>query len=195
MSVYLDNVLNRYETYTYNWALHVIHPVNIDLNLQQLKAQNKIITLAQTGVENEISIESVDHQFTLAFVNANRQAVGNIFSVNFVEVGGITFFSRIIKASKDLGIENHLKAAFIFELNFSGASPDGIPTRNIRDAGPFYYYCTFRSLTMSFQNGAAYYSGDLVEISEEAFRENEFRLISDVKVYASTFGDFLENFE
>jgi hypothetical protein len=195
MSVYLDNVLNRYETYTYNWALHVIHPVNIDLTLQQLKEQNKIITLAQTGVENEISIESVDHQFTLAFVNANRQAVGNIFSVNFVEVGGITFFSRIIKASKDLGIENHLKAAFIFELNFSGASPDGIPTRNIRDAGPFYYYCTFRSLTMSFQNGAAYYSGDLVEISEEAFRENEFRLISDVKVYASTFGDFLENFE
>ena len=195
MSVYLDNVLNKYETYTYNWALHITHPANIDLDLPQLKKQNKIITLSESGVENEISIESVEQNFVLTFVNTNRQAIANQFNVNFVEVGGITFFSRIIKAANDLGLENHLKAAFIFELNFSGASPDGIPTRNIRDAGPFYYYCTFRSLTMSFQNGAAYYAGDLVEITEEAFKENEFTLISDVTVEASTFGEFLTNFQ
>ena len=139
MSVYLDNVLNKYETYTYNWALHITHPANIDLGLPQLKSQNKIITLAQSGVENEISIESVEQNFVLTFVNTNRQAIANQFNVSFVEVGGITFFSRIIKAAKDLDLENHLKAVFIFELNFTGASPDGIPTNNIRDAGPFYY--------------------------------------------------------
>lgn len=195
MSVYLDNVLNKYETYTYNWALHITHPANLDLKLDQLKSQNKIITLAQSGVENEISIESVEHRFALAFVTPNRQALGSQFDVSFVEVGGITFFSRIIKAAKDLDLENHLKAVFIFELNFSGASPDGIPTRNIRDAGPFYYYCVFRSLTMSFQNGAAYYSGSLVEVTEEAFKQNEFTLISDVNVSANDFGEFLTNFQ
>jgi hypothetical protein len=195
MSVYLDNVLNKYETYTYNWALHITHPANLDLSLPQLKSQNKIITLAQSGVENEISIESVEHRFALAFVTPNRQALGSQFDVSFVEVGGITFFSRIIKAATDLGLENHLKAVFIFELNFSGASPDGIPTRNIRDAGPFYYYCVFRSLTMSFQNGAAYYSGSLVEVTEEAFKQNEFTLISDVNVEANDFGEFLTNFQ
>jgi len=195
MSVYLDNILNKYETYTYNWALHITHPANIDLGLPKLKSQNKIITLAQSGVENEISIESVEQNFVLTFVNTNRQAIANQFNVNFIEVGGITFFTRIIKAAKDLDIENHLKAAFIFELNFSGASPDGIPTNNIRDAGPFYYYCVFRSLTMSFQNGAAYYSGELVEITEEAFKQNEFTLISDVTVYARNFGEFLTNFQ
>jgi hypothetical protein len=195
MSVYLDNVLNKYETYTYNWALHITHPANIDLKLEQLKSQSKIVTLAQSGVENEISIESVEQNFVLTFVNTNRQSIANQFNVNFIEVGGITFFSRIIKAANDLGLENHLKAVYIFELNFSGSSPDGIPTRNIRDAGPFYYYCVFRSLTMSFQNGAAYYSGDLVEVTEEAFKENEFTLISDVTVYAKTFGEFLTNFQ
>lgn len=195
MSVYLDNVLNKYETYTYNWALHITHPANLDLKLDQLKSQNKIITLAQSGVENEISIESVEHRFALAFVTPNRQALGSQFDVSFVEVGGITFFNRIIKAARDLDIENHLKAVFIFELNFSGASPDGIPTRNIRDAGPFYYYCVFRSLTMSFQNGAAYYSGSLVEVTEEAFKQSEFTLISDVNVSANDFGEFLTNFQ
>ena len=195
MSVYLDNVLNKYETYTYNWALHITHPANLDLKLDQLKSQNKIITLAQSGVENEISIESVEHRFALAFVTPNRQALGSQFDVSFVEVGGITFFNRIIKAATDLDIENHLKAVFIFELNFSGASPDGIPTRNIRDAGPFYYYCVFRSLTMSFQNGAAYYTGSLVEVTEEAFKQNEFTLISDVNVSANDFGEFLTNFQ
>lgn len=192
-SNYIDNPLNRYESYTYSWAMHICHPQNSNAaNPATLKSSNKVITLAESGVENEISIHRVEQTFV--FVSQDKQAFANQFKMDFIEVGGMTFFSRILKAANDLNIENHLSATYILELNFKGQL-NGSPIGRMPEVGTYYYFCTMTNLGMSYQEGAAYYSGTLVETSSLAFNTNEVALSFDTSIQASTFGVFLTKFQ
>ena len=50
-TTYEDNVLNKFDTYTYKWKVKMV-------NLQNISQPG--IVIAESGVENEISIESLD---------------------------------------------------------------------------------------------------------------------------------------
>lgn len=192
-SNYIENPLNKYESYTYSWAIHMCHPQNSNSdNPAALKSSNRVITLAESGVENEISIHRVEQSFV--FVSQDKQAFANQFKIDFIEVGGITFFSRILKAANDLNIENHLSATYILELNFKGQL-NGTPVGRMPEVGTYYYICTMTNLGMSYQEGAAYYSGSLVETSSLAFNQLEVALPFETSIQASTFGEFLGKFE
>jgi hypothetical protein len=192
-SNYIENPLNKYESYTYSWAIHMCHPQNSNaVNPATLKSSNRVITLAESGVENEISIHRVEQTFV--FVSQDKQAFANQFKIDFIEVGGITFFSRILKAANDLNIENHLSATYILELNFKGQL-NGTPVGRMPEVGTYYYICTMTNLGMSYQEGAAYYSGSLVETSSMAFNQLEVALSFETSIQASTFGEFLGKFQ
>ena len=198
-SLFQENVLNRYESYTYSWALHMIHPQSADpANFASiLSSTGNFVTLAQSGVENEISIQSVTQNMILTFNSArrqNRQSVANVFTVDFLEPGGATFFTRLVYAAAQLGIENHLRACYIFELRFKGWDANGNAVDPIPDAGPFYYCCYMPTLTFSF-DGASLYRAELFETVIDAFSQSELYLASDVTLYAETYGEFLQELQ
>ena len=69
-SFYQPNVLNSFDTYTYNWAIHVVHPQTAD-RMEENLTNGTAITLAETGVENELSIESVMQQMATNFSSSS----------------------------------------------------------------------------------------------------------------------------
>ena len=101
--IFLENILNQYDSYTYNWSIHMLHPNNVH-RFEENIASNNVKTLAHSGVETEINIQSVEQVLNLAFKGANNQdrtGLANMFGITFIEPGGTTFFTRILKAARD----------------------------------------------------------------------------------------------
>jgi len=188
---YLDNMLNRFDNYTYRWAIHMVHPSEKDAFEDNIP--NRVITLADSGVESEINITNVDQNLALTFNQPNRNAVANQFIFELSEPGGATLFNRILLGARLLGIENHLQASYLLELKFVGYNPDGSVNSNI--IGPFYYNCTMASLTFDYKDGGTSYKAELIETDLHAYERLHLHLPQDIQVSASTFGQFLEEFE
>ena len=164
-SQYLENVLNRYESYTYQWQLMMVHPRE-STEFENLIDKGRVVTLAHSGVETEINIQSVQQEMTLAFAKQNRNAVGNMFTMQLVEPLGTTMFNRIKLAAARLGIENHLQACYLLELKFNGFLSDGSSADS--PPGPFYYMTTMASLDFSYKQGASMYTACLLYTSDAA---------------------------
>ena len=194
-SFYEDNVLNQFDSYTYKWTIAMVHPQNAHRFEDVLKEESGMtVILAESGVESEIAIQSVNQSLTLAFKkNQDRLGVGNSFSINLVEPGGATFFTRILEAARRLGIENHMQACYLLELNFIGIHEEGHASDS--EVGPYYYMCTTTAVQMDYSDGATRYRMDLVEIKTEAFKPQQLYLKEDTgNIQAGTFGEFLEKF-
>jgi hypothetical protein len=194
-SLYQENILNQYDSYTYSWAVHIFHPNLVGQydDLGELVSSNKVITLSESGVENEISIDGVNQSLVLTFQEENRNSVANIFDIEFVEAMGATFYTRIFEAARRLRIENHLEACYVLELNFRGWRGDGVSVPVI--IGPYFYQTKLVKLSMNFRDGASFYSGKFIETTQDAYARLNFHLLQAVTISASNFGDFLSKFE
>lgn len=191
-SFYEDNVLNQFDSYTYSWAIHMVHPQTAQ-DFEENLARNTYVTIAESGVENEISIETVIQSNTLTFVRDNRNSVANTFDISLLEAKGFTLFNRIVLAAQDLDIKNHLEACYLLELNFRGWNQDGTPVNEI--VGPYYYMTTITNFQTKHMDSATSYQVAFVETHQEAYNRLEYHLRSDITVTASNFGDFLTDFQ
>ena len=189
---YEENILNKFANYTYNWKIHMVHPAAATKFDDNIKA-GRTIVLADSGVETEINIESVEQNMVLAFSKADRNSVANQFNIRLVEPGGVTLFNRILFAARKLDIENHLKATYLLELNFKGYTDDGVAVSNI--IGPYYYSCILTDLTLDYRDGGTTYVGNFIEVENDAYSKVSLHLPSDIDVEASTYGDFLKAFQ
>ena len=189
---YEDNILNKFANYTYNWKIHMVHPMEATKFDDNIKADRTIV-LADSGVETEINIESVEQNMVLAFSVADRNSVANQFNIRLIEPGGVTLFNRILFAARKLGIENHLKSAYLLELNFKGYTDDGVAVSNI--IGPYYYSCILTDLTLDYRDGGTTYVGNFIEVENDAYSKVNLHLPTDIDLEASTYGDFLTAFQ
>lgn len=191
-SYYQENVLNKYEGYTYNWAIHMINPTRAQ-EFEQNLTDGTYITLAESGVENEISIETIIQQTTLGFVRENRNAVSNSFDISFTEPKGMTFLNRIMLAANELGIRNHLEANYLLELTFRGWTENNTAMGE-EEIGPFYYVANITDFQMKHVDSATNYQVTFIETEQAAYRRMDLHLKTDITVVASNFGEFLDNF-
>ena len=189
---YEENILNKFANYTYNWKIHMVHPAEATKFDDNIKADRTIV-LADSGVETEINIDSVEQNMVLAFSKADRNSVANQFNIRLVEPGGVTLFNRILFAARKLDIENHLKATYLLELNFKGYTDDGVAVSNI--IGPYYYSCILTDLTLDYRDGGTTYVGNFIEVENDAYSKVSLHLPTDIDVEASTYGAFLLAFQ
>ena len=191
VSNYSENILNRYDSYTYQWTMYMVHPLKASNDVVELTEGSDTIIISQTGVDDEVSIQNVQQDLVLSFAEENRNAVANRFAMTFLEPGGFTLFNRIVYAAQQLGIENHLDACYILKLEFKGWQNDRVST-----IGPYYYTTRLVGLTFDFKDGASTYYGDFIETKEDAFNRLELHLKTDMKISnVDTFGKFLEVFQ
>ena len=192
-SNYQSNILNKYDSFSYQWTIYMVHPLKMDQRkLQELTEGRDSIIISQTGVDDEVSLQSVIQDLFLSFAKENRNAMANNFAVTFLEPGGFTFFNRILYAAKQLGIENHLDACYIMKLDFKGWIND----RAIEAPGPFFYSTRLMGLTFDFKDGASTYYGNFVEIKEDAFNRLELHIKEELHIDGvRTFGEFLQELE
>jgi len=197
-SFYQPNVLNSFDTYTYNWAIHVVHPQTAD-RMEENLTNGTAITLAETGVENELSIESVMQQMATNFSSSNvREALSHTFQITLQEVNGFTYFNRIKLAMEELGIESITDVNYLLELNFRGWNQDGSTiSGNSQQSslGPYYYICAARSVDTKNEGGVTTYTLALEGTTSKVFNRLPYHLKSDISFTASNFGEFLDNFQ
>ena len=194
-NIYQDNVLNKYDNYTYNWTMYMLHPNNAN-KFEANIAANNVKIIAQSGVESEINIQSVQQSMVVAFKgNQDRSSLANMFAMQLVEPGGATLFTRILEAAGQLEIQNHLSACYLLELKFYGYDQNGTPTI-VQDAGPYYYMCSMVSLNFNYSDGATSYAADLMETHQDAFKTQYLHLHKKTDdITASTFGEFIKKLE
>ena len=191
---YEDNVLNKWDNVTYNWTMYMMRPDDVFL-YDKVKTTNRVKIIAQSGVESEINIASVTHDMKLSFNKTapDREAVGNVFSIQLTEPQGATLYTRIFKAAQDLGIPNHLKACYLLELRFLGYDVDGKPVNDITE--PYHYVTNMTALDFNYSEGATQYRADLVETTLDAFKRLILHVKEDINITASTYGEYLQNLE
>jgi len=200
VSNYQSNVLNEFDSYTYNWAIHMVHPQKAN-RMEENITDGTFITLAQTGVENELSIESVTHQITTTFNRGNfREAAGNSFQVTLQEANGFTYFNRIKKACQELGIMSVTEINLLLELNFRGWNPDGsyINTNSNNQQsslGPFYYNCVISRVDVKHDVGVSTYTLSLQSLPSKAFNRMSLYTKGEIALEASTFGEFIQELQ
>jgi len=172
----------------------MVHPVNAH-KFEANIAQNNVVVIAESGVESEINIQSVEQNLVLAFKKAkDRNGLANMFVFNLVEPGGATLFNRILEGARRLRIENHLHACYLLELRFVGYDQNGTATNNI--AGPFYYMTTMTSLTFDYREGATQYTSSLVETHQDAYKTLNLYTKQQLTVNSvNTFGEFLQQLQ
>lgn len=194
-NIYQDNVLNKYDNYTYNWTMYMVNPANVH-KFEDNIAANNVKIIAQSGVESEINIQSVQQSMVVAFKgNQDRSSMANMFAMRLVEPGGATLFTRILEAAGQLEIQNHLSACYLLELKFYGYDQDGTPTI-VQDAGPYYYMCSMVSLNFNYQEGATSYAADLMETHQDAYKTQYLHMHKKTEdITASTFGEFVKKLE
>ena len=194
VQIYQDNILNQYDNVTYNWTIHMMRPEDVNLYNEAIGlGRTKII--AQSGVESEINITSVEHNMKMAHNKTmpDREAVGNVFSFTLTEPQGATLYTRIYEAARQLNIINHLKACYLLELKFLGYDTQGNPIDSI--VTPYYYACTLTGLDFNYADGGTSYRGDFIETTQDAFKSLVLSIKEDIQISASDYGTYISELE
>ena len=189
--MYEENVLNKYDSYTYKWKISMVNPATVSGGRSDT---NQRVVLAESGVEAEIVIDSVEHSTVLAFVRKNRDAVGHQWTFNLVEPMGITFYNRIILGAERLGILNPADATYVLEVSFVGHLPSGAIDTNA--AGPFSWVAKMENSTMDHREGASSYAVKFFEVSKDGHLKVPLHMDQPITISGvETFGEFLQEYE
>ena len=189
--MYEENVLNKYDSYTYKWKISMVHPDTVQGGRSDT---NQRVILAESGVESEIVIDSVEHNTVLAFVKKNRDAVGHQWTFNLIEPMGITFYNRIILGAERLGILNPADATYVLELSFVGHLPSGAIDTNA--AGPFSWVAKIENSTMDHRDGASSYQVKFFEVSKDGHLKVPLHMDQPITISGvETFGEFLQEYQ
>ena len=192
--IYQENILNSYDNYTYKWTMYMVHPQNAHRFEENIR-KKQVVVLAESGVESEINIQSVQQNMVLAFKNnKDRNALANMFVFDLIEPGGATLFNRILLAAQKLKIQNHLHACYLLELRFVGYDSNGVATNNI--VGPYYYMTSMSQLTFDYKEGATSYRADMIETHQDAYKTTNLHVKGQFTINnVNTFGQFLDQLQ
>jgi hypothetical protein len=178
-TTYEDNILNDYDNYTYNWKIKMVHPS---------RTTQGGIVIAESGVDNEISIEQVSHEYKLAFSETNRSSTSNYFTISFKEPNGFSLFTRIKVAAISLGIENHLEAAYVLTLKCIGHQ-DGNIVNPIPNTD-FEWVTKMFGISHDFDGTSSNYTAALIEQKDTIYETQDYLFPEDISVSARNLGEF-----
>src|SRR6056300_1651423 len=117
---YLENVLNKYDTYSYNISIHMVHPRNSN----QFDLNSGTILMADNSQDPRYIVTDVEQIFSVGHGQV-RSAYGNKFTIKLSEPNGTSFLESIALSARQLGIESHLHAKYYLTIEFIGRLPDG----------------------------------------------------------------------
>jgi hypothetical protein len=186
---YLPNNLNDYETYTYNIRMYVANPSYIQ-DLDFAIAQGNALLLADNVQISKYNINSFEQVFTVGHGQV-REGIGNKFEVKIAEPNGATLLNRIKGLCNNLGITDHIRAGYIFAIDFHGRLADGNPKKFPQT---FYYAATIQQMDFKIDNGGTNYNISLVENGMIGQYYNANVILSQIVVVAETVGEFITQF-
>lgn len=186
----VDNPLNQFNTYTYNFKLFQIHPVN----LKQFKSSlstNQTILIADNSQTLQFNISSVVQRNVLGYSQA-RYSFQNSFTITIDEPNSVNFLENLVLSANELGIENHLHAKYILMLQFLGRDENNI-AKNIPQT--FIYPLIIYNIQTNITSSGGSYILSCIENGTAGYNYIENVIKSQVTIEASTVGEFVVELE
>jgi len=145
-------------------------PLSVDYYVDNLVIRNTVspTTVAGTGTAYQIAFE-------------------------VTEPFGVSFIDALIKASRDLGYQNHLKAVFLLKVEFKGFDDAGEPSGDIPFSTreiPIHLY----QADMSVQAGVTVYDVQAIPASYLALTALHQTTLETIRCSGETVGDVLLSF-
>ena len=139
LSIYLPNPLNKFDIYTYNIAIHQVHPKDVN-DLEVAIAEGKTVLICDNSQESRFNITSTEQTFVLGH-NQVRETFSNKFTIQVAEPNGATFLNALASSAfVNLGIEAPMQARYIMKIEFLGRDSSG---RAVKLPQTFYYRLFF----------------------------------------------------
>ena len=128
----LQNELSGLDNVAYKIKFFMIHPNHPNgirgdaLDKKYVQSISKII-IAETGKTNSFYIKDLGFSNAVSY-RMQIMPMGITGQLNIIEPYGMSLYERLVTAAWKLGIENHLSAKYIIQINFQGYKPDGEQT-------------------------------------------------------------------
>ncbi len=195
---FTDNVLNRYQSYSYHLSLVMINPLNIDMYMDDagaIKAEDQIV-IAQTGSTTLLSIDGLDVQTLMSFGAGARDALGATGQFVIYEPVTFNFYKSLSMAAQDLGLKDVLLAQYILTVRFT-TSPGDEDELSGDLAGSFSWPIKITSVASSYGSGGegSQHICNWIEVGFKDLRD-DLKLKKGIQIDgASNFGDAIKALE
>ncbi|MFW5895500.1 MAG: hypothetical protein ACOCT9_02030, partial [archaeon] len=154
---YITNPLNKYDTYTYNIKISMVKPNNIT---------GEDVFIAENSVDASLNVARITHTLTLG-QSLVRSSYANAFDIVINEPNNVSFFERIVSASRRLRIKNHVNAVYKIEISFPARDSNSKPVRY--PSSPFTYFVKFTNVEANITERGSDYTITAVETNSKGY--------------------------
>tara|TARA_B110001454_G_scaffold177410_1_gene169883 strand:- start:2435 stop:4738 length:2304 start_codon:yes stop_codon:yes gene_type:complete len=198
---WLQNELTARQSFTYHLRLTMLSPKDNKkigyTAAQTLNSENGMI-VAETGVTSKFNITDLETNHIVNWTPKARAAYGLSATMTIVEPLGVTLLDNIVRGAKELGIKNHINAAYLLEISFKESDDDESNTTddkgNDRLPYHFIYVMSITDFTIAVDQGGAKYYLKLVEIPQVALFSSVQTSKEATTIKANTLGQFTTEF-
>jgi hypothetical protein len=198
---WLQNELTARQSFTYHLRLTMLSPKDNKkigyTATQTLNSENGMV-VAETGVTSKFNITDLETNHIVNWTPKARAAYGLSATMTITEPLGVTLLDNIVRGAKELGIKNHINAAYLLEISFKESDDDASNTtddeKNGRLPYHFVYVMSITDFTITVDQGGAKYYLKLVEIPQIALFSSVQTSKESTTIKANTLGQFTTEF-
>ena len=198
---WLQNELTARQSFTYHLRFTMLSPKDNEkigyTKAQTLNSENGMI-VAETGITSKFNITDLETTHIVNWTPKARAAYGLSATMTITEPLGVTLLDNIVRGAKELGIKNHINAAYLLEISFKQSDDDSgtMKDKEGEDRLPYHfvYVMSITDFTMTVDHGGAKYYLKLIEIPQVALFSSVQNSKEATTIKASTLGQFTTEF-
>ncbi len=188
---YLENALNRYDTYTYNISVWIANPATQSLFPEDVITNENTIKLMDNHTQSRYVINNLEHVYAVGFDRV-RSGFGNMFQMSVGETSGVSLLNQIKLASDELGLPNYHEALYVIKVEFIGRN--GKTGRSEKFTPSFYYSTMITKFDFTVDSGGTNYNIEFVERNTTAYHYLTNVIRDQITINSRTVGDFFTKF-
>jgi len=186
------NVLDAYESYTYNFTLRIYEKALAEQNILPTPGLKSII-IAESGVTAAFNIKRVEILSIPGTTRENKGATATLVKIDLEEPLGFTFIDRLIQAGVSLGLPTLSPAPYTLELDLVGWDDTGMSIKPILPTKT--WVLNLRNVIPELRKGGSFYTLEFVPQSEQVQQDIRSQITKPLKfTKASTLTQTLNNF-
>lgn len=162
-----DNVLNRFNSYTYNIEL-VLYPASVGSKSKADLPGGGVI-VAKTGKSANYYIERLEMDSIFLNVQNNSKTTTHSMSMDISEPMGFTFLDRYLYACKMMGWQNPKNARVYLAVSFNGWDVNGAPIAEINKSA---WQCEIVTIETALEVSGSKYKLQILPIESIALADD-----------------------
>lgn len=187
-----NNVLDAYQSYTYNFTLK-LYQDSVSKENRLPTNSDRFVVIAESGATAMFNIKRVEIQNVPGTTRENKGATTTKVRIDLEEPLGFTFIDRLLQAAKDLGLPCLTTVPYVLELSFVGWDENGIPTKPIMPTKT--WVLNLLQVLPDLKKGGTHYTLEFSRQNEQVQQDVRCKIAKTIKfTKGKTLVETLNNF-